>query len=187
MTSALPSALKSPTPAIFQLVSLTVVTIAPVLSVVPFISHTATCPVPLCSQITSAFPLPSKSPTPAIFQLVSGTVGNSTGDAIVSPFMSHIAFSPVVLLRQMTSLLPSPLKSPRRRRPACCAISAALSARDQIAASSIKPLKYSQQAPLRPIENVPSSAPDCGVYIAEPSSRPSTQISRVDERFTPAT
>src|SRR5882762_3715853 len=108
--SDLPSALKSPTPAMLQLGSVIVANTAPPESVVPFMSQIAFSPVARLRHRMSHLPSPSKSPTPAILQLRSNP---ATGALTVSvpPFMSQTVFSPVVLLRHRMSDLRSPLKS----------------------------------------------------------------------------
>src|SRR5207249_1319873 len=88
--SALPSPLKSPTPTIFQLRSVTVWMLPLLTMVAPFMNQTAFCPVLLLRHRMSAFPSPSRSPTPTIAQCVSDTVEVSAALLRVPPFMNQI-------------------------------------------------------------------------------------------------
>src|SRR6266853_1726969 len=121
-TSDLPSASKSPTPAMLQLRSviafmpaaleITAPMDAPLEIAVPFMSQIVFSPVARWRHRMSDLPSPLKSPTPAMLQLGSDTVANIAALAIAAPFMSQITFSPVARLRHRISDLPSPLKSP---------------------------------------------------------------------------
>src|SRR5258706_275444 len=115
-TSDLPSASKSPTPAMLQLRSAIAFTATTLEIAAPFMKLTAFSTVVLLRHRMSDLPSPLKSPTPAMLQLGSATVANVTLLEIAAPFISQITLSPVVLLRHRISDLPSPLKSRPTRR-----------------------------------------------------------------------
>src|SRR5262249_48986208 len=118
--SALPSALKSPTPAMLHVApgrgaEPPTVTSSLATRVEPFNSHTATSPAALRHR-RSDLPSPSKSPMPATLHDGSGLTGvlpllTNELPAMVVPSICHSASCPAVLRHRM-SLLPSPLKSP---------------------------------------------------------------------------
>src|SRR5258705_232211 len=109
--SDLPSPLKSPTPAMLQLRSVTAAMDAPLEIAAPFMNQIVFSPVARLRHRISDLPFPLKSPFPAMLQFGSGTAAIPSPTEFRSPFMNQTAFSPVVLLRHRMSDLPSPLKS----------------------------------------------------------------------------
>src|SRR5579862_6805735 len=105
--SALPSPLKSPTPAICQSL-VTTPSEAVLVTVSSFISHMSTSPEVLRHRM-SALRLPLNSPIPAICQSRL-TVPSEPPETKLVSFISHKSTSPEVLRHRM-SALPSPLKS----------------------------------------------------------------------------
>src|SRR6266567_2240108 len=107
--SALPSPLKSPTPAIDQSVPVPMVLAETTL--VPFINHIMTVPVDAWRHRMSALPSPLKSPTPAMDQSVPAPM--VLAEITLVPFINHIVTAPLDAWRHRMSDLPSALKSAR--------------------------------------------------------------------------
>src|SRR5688572_15114139 len=105
--SALPSPLKSPSPATFQARLVTPVT--------DWLCenwperHSTLAPVVLLRHRMSALPSPLKSPTPTGCQSIA-TLELPCAVALLAD--SQMVLVPELVLRQKTSALPSPLKSP---------------------------------------------------------------------------
>src|SRR5262249_21266702 len=120
-TSALPSPLKSPMPAMFHVGpgrTLTPPALRSLLlpMLVPFRNQAATSPVAESRQSKWTLPSPLKSAPPTMLQVGPGFTGTPPArmkslERIVEPSSVHSASVPLVL-RQSRSLLPLPSKSP---------------------------------------------------------------------------
>src|SRR5258706_10139686 len=94
-TSDLPSASKSPTPAMLQLRSVIAFMTAPLETPAPLINQSVFSPVVLLRHRMSDLPSPSKSPIPAMLQLRSATGASDVPLEIAAPFMNQTVLAPV--------------------------------------------------------------------------------------------
>src|SRR5258706_5947771 len=91
-TSDLPSASKSPTPAMLQLRSAIAFVAAPLETPAPFINQSVFSPVVLLRHRMSDLPSPLKSPSPAILQLRSATAAEDAALDTAAPVLRPITF-----------------------------------------------------------------------------------------------